>query len=53
MLFRSKLQTIKENYFGKKVAADVKSPVTDEPVQLEEETKAVDPVMAQYLAALK
>ena len=50
--FKTKLQTIKENYFGKKVA-DVKSPVTDEPVQLEEETKAVDPVMAQYLAALK
>ena len=51
--FKTKLQTIKENYFGKKGAVDVKSPVTDEPVQLEEEKKAVDPVMAKYLAALK
>ena len=51
--FKTKLQTIKENYFGKKATVDVKSPVSDEPVQLEEETKAVDPVMAQYLAALK
>lgn len=51
--FKTKLQTIKENYFGKKATVDIKSPVSDEPVQLEEETKAVDPVMAQYLAALK
>lgn len=51
--FKTKLQTIKENYFGKKATADVKSPVTDEPVQLDEEKKTVDPVMAQYLAALK
>ena len=51
--FKTKLQTIKENYFGKKATVDIKSPVSDEPVQLEEETKTVDPVMAQYLAALK
>jgi hypothetical protein len=51
--FKTKLQTIKENYFGKKATVDVKSPVTDDPVHLEEETKTVDPVMAQYLAALK
>ena len=51
--FKTKLQTIKENYFGKKATADVKSPVSDEPVQLEEEAATVDPVMAQYLAALK
>lgn len=51
--FKTKLQTIKENYFGKKATVDVKSPVSDEPVQLDEETKTVDPVMAQYLAALK
>ena len=50
--FKTKLQTIKENYFGKKVATNVSSVVTDEPVQLEED-KAVDPVMAKYLAALK
>lgn len=51
--FKTKLQTIKENYFGKKATVDVKSPVSDEPVQLDEDTKTVDPVMAQYLAALK
>lgn len=51
--FKTKLQTIKENYFGKKGTVDVKSPVTDEPVQLDEEKKSVDPIMAQYLAALK
>jgi hypothetical protein len=51
--FKTKLQTIKENYFGKKATGDVKSPVSDEPVQLEEEQQTVDPVMAQYLAALK
>ena len=50
--FKTKLQTIKENYFGKKATVDLQSPVSDEPVQLEEETKAVDPVMAQYLKAL-
>jgi 6-phosphofructokinase len=50
--FKSKLQTIKENYFGKKVAPSVNSPVTDEPVTLTEE-KAVDPIMAHYLRALK
>ena len=49
--FKTKLQTIKENYFGKK-ATVVESVVTDEPVQLMEDTKAVDPVMAQYLRAL-
>lgn len=51
--FKTKLQTIKENYFGKKATVDLKSPVSDDPVQLEEEKKTVDPVMAQYLAALK
>ena len=51
--FKTKLQTIKENYFGKKAPTSVSSVVTDDPVQLDEETKTVDPVMAQYLAALK
>ena len=46
--FKSKLQTIKENYFGKKVAPSVSSVVTDEPVTLTED-KAVDPIMAHYL----
>ena len=35
--FKTKLQTIKENYFGKKVTTNVSSVVTDEPVHLEEE----------------
>jgi hypothetical protein len=50
--FKTKLQTIKENYFGKKTTVSVSSVVTDEPVLLDEETKAVDPVMAGYLKAL-
>jgi hypothetical protein len=49
--FKTKLQTIKENYFGKK-STFVESVVTDEPVQLTEDVKAVDPVMAHYLRAL-
>ena len=49
--FKTKLQTIKENYFGKKTAVGITSPVSDEPVQLEED-KFVDPIMAQYLKAL-
>lgn len=51
--FKTKLQTIKENYFGKKATVGIKSPVSDEPVQLDEEVKIVDPVMAGYLKALK
>jgi hypothetical protein len=49
--FKTKLQTIKENYFGKKVSTTVESVVTDEPVLLDEEKK-IDPVMAGYLKAL-
>lgn len=49
--FKTKLQTIKENYFGKKSTV-VESVVTDEPVQLTEDVKSVDPVMAHYLRAL-
>jgi hypothetical protein len=51
--YKTKLQTIKENYFGKKATVSVNSVVTDEPVLLDEETKTVDPVMAGYLQALK
>ena len=50
--FKTKLQTIKENYFGKKATVSVSSVVTDEPVLLDEETAIVDPVMAGYLKAL-
>lgn len=49
--FKSKLHTIKENYFGKKSTKIVESIVTDQPVQLDEE-KSVDPMMAGYLRAL-
>lgn len=52
--FQSKVQTIRENYFGTKAQADVESVVTDEPVEMivEETTKKVDPTMARYLSAL-
>lgn len=53
--FKTKLETIKESYFGsKKSSVSVQSVVTDGPV-LEEltEEKRVDPVMAGYLRALK
>jgi hypothetical protein len=49
--FKTKLQTIKENYFGKKVTTTVSSVVTDEPVQLTEET-TLSPQMAAALRAL-
>ena len=47
--FASKLQIIKENYFGKKPLVQVESVVTDSPVQLNEETKIVDANVARYL----
>jgi phage shock protein A len=53
--FKTKLQTIKENYFGKKASAPVvTSVVTDAPVELKEEVKTenIDPRMAGYLRAL-
>ena len=49
--FKSKLQTIKENYFGKKATTSVSSVVTDEPVTLSEET-SLSPQMAAALRAL-
>jgi uncharacterized protein CbrC (UPF0167 family) len=50
--FKSKLQTIKENYFGKKPTSTVvASVVTDQPVELKEEV-AVSPAMSMYLKAL-
>ena len=51
--FKTKLQTIKENYFGKKPTTPVvTSVVTDGPVELKEET-SVSPAMNLYLKALK
>lgn len=47
--YASKLQIIKENYFGKKPSTHVESVVTDSPVQLNEETKHVDANVARYL----
>ena len=48
--FKEKLQTIKENYFGKKSSMTVESVVSSEPVTLTEETD-VSPAMARYLRA--
>jgi len=51
--FETKVKTIRENYFTSKATADVKSVVTDTPVEtLTENKKIVDPVMSAYLSAL-
>lgn len=47
--FKSKLQTIRENYFVKKANADVKSVVTDEPVA---EEKILTESINRYVQAL-
>lgn len=49
--FKTKLQTIKENYFGKKQNTVVESVVSNEPVSLTEETTVSGP-MSHYLRAL-
>ena len=51
--FETKVKTIRENYFTTK-AADVKSVVTDTPVETltEEKKPQVDPTIASYLSAL-
>ena len=49
--FSTKVKTIRESYFTKQ-AAEVKSVVTDTPVEQLTEEKKVDPVMAAYLSAL-
>mgnify|MGYP003344913600 CR=1 FL=1 len=52
--FETKVKTIRENYFTPKAAADVKSVVTDAPVEtLTEEKKVqIDPQMSAYLSVL-
>ena len=51
--FKTKLQTIRENYFTtKKAQADVKSVVTETPVDTLTEEKKLDPVMAAYTSVL-
>jgi hypothetical protein len=51
--FQNKVKTIRENYFTTKSSTEIKSVVTDAPVEtLTEETKKVDPSMAAYLSVL-
>jgi len=52
--FETKVKTIRENYFTTKSTADVKSVVTDAPVEALTEEKKVDldPQMSAYLTAL-
>jgi hypothetical protein len=52
--FETKVKTIRENYFTTKGSTEVKSVVTDAPVETltEETTKKVDPAMAAYLSIL-
>jgi len=50
--FKTKLQTIRENYFTTKAQSDVKSVVTDTPVDTLTEEKKLDPVMARYTSVL-
>ena len=49
--FQTKVKTIRESYFTKQ-AAEVKSVVTDTPVETLTEEKKIDPQMAAYLSAL-
>jgi transcription initiation factor IIF auxiliary subunit len=51
--FQNKVKTIRENYFTTKSSTEIKSVVTDAPVEaLTEETKKVEPAMAAYLSVL-
>jgi hypothetical protein len=50
--FSTKLQTIRESYFSTKAQADVKSVVTDAPVDQLTEEKKLDPQMAAYASVL-
>jgi polyhydroxyalkanoate synthesis regulator protein len=51
--FSTKLQTIRENYFGgKKVITEVKSVVSDTPVETLTEQAPVDPSVKKYLSEL-
>ena len=50
--FETKVKTIRENYFTTKASTEIKSVVTDTPVETLTEEKKVDPAMAAYLTAL-
>lgn len=49
--FKTKLQTIRENYFAKKATSEVKSVVTDSAVEELTEEKVIDPSVKAYLTA--
>ena len=50
--FATKLQTIRENYFGVKKSTTVQSVVSDTPVETLNETAVqVDPSIKKYLSA--
>ena len=49
--FSTKVKTIRESYFTKQTT-EVKSVVTDSPVETLTEEKKIDPAMARYLSAL-
>jgi hypothetical protein len=49
--FQAKVKTIRESYFTKQTT-EVKSVVTDTPVETLTEEKKIDPAMARYLSAL-
>ena len=53
--FRTKVQTIRENYFTVKPHGTVETVVTDTPVEELQESASqhIDPSVAQYLAAIK
>lgn len=50
--FKSKVKTIRENYFITKTKTDVDSVVTDTPVEPLTEEKKINPQMAAYLSVL-
>ena len=50
--FAKKVQTIRENYFTNKASTLVESVVTDTPIEMIAEEKAVDPSIKRYMSAL-
>ena len=50
--FKTKLQTIRENYFVTESKTDLESVVTDAPVETLVEEKKIDPTMSAYLSML-
>ena len=50
--FETKVKTIRENYFTNKASTIVDSVVTDTPIEMIAEEKAVDPSIKRYMSAL-